>query len=55
MDQFSHQAIDETHVSGNEFIDEDEVTEIVESLKEAEYFDPSSMAPLTPTSVVSVR
>lgn len=54
MDQFSHQAIDETHVSGNEFIDEDEVTEIVESLKEAEYFDPSSMAPLTPTSVAAV-
>jgi hypothetical protein len=36
-------------------IDEDEVKEIVESIKEAEYFDASSMHPLTPASVVSIR
>ena len=34
-------------------IDEIEVKEIIESIKEAQYFDASSMAPLTPTSLVS--
>jgi hypothetical protein len=36
-------------------IDEDEVKEIVESIEEAEYFDASSMHPLTPASVVSLQ
>jgi hypothetical protein len=35
-------------------IDENEVKEIIESIKEAQYFDASSMAPLTPTSLVSI-
>lgn len=34
-------------------IDENDVKEIIESIKEAEYFDASSMAPLSPASVVS--
>jgi hypothetical protein len=34
-------------------IEEHEVKEIIESIKEAQYFDASSMAPLTPASVVS--
>jgi hypothetical protein len=33
---------------------ENEVKEIVESDKEAEYFDASSMSPLTPASMVSI-
>jgi hypothetical protein len=33
-------------------INEDEVKEIIEIVKEAEYFDPTSMAPLTPQSLV---
>lgn len=33
-------------------IDERDVKEIIESIKEAQYFDASSMAPLTPASVV---
>lgn len=53
MDQISHQSIDEIYLVTNDFTDKDEVIEIIERLKEAEYFDPSSMAPLTPTSVVS--
>lgn len=36
-------------------IDEKDVTEIIESIKEAQYFDASSMAPLTPASVVRAR
>jgi len=35
-------------------IDENEVKEIIESIKEAQYFDASSMAPLTPASLVSI-
>ena len=35
-------------------IDENEVKDIIESiLQEAQYFDASSMAPLTPTALVS--
>ncbi len=34
-------------------IDENDVKEIIESIKEAQYFDASSMAPLTPASAVS--
>ncbi len=34
-------------------VDEEDVEEIAQSIKEAQYFDASSMAPLTPTSVVS--
>jgi hypothetical protein len=34
-------------------IDENEVKQIIESIKEAQYFDASSMAPLTPTALVS--
>lgn len=33
-------------------ISERDVKEIIESIKEAQYFDASSMAPLTPASVV---
>ncbi len=40
----------ETHVG----IDENEVKEIIKSIKEAQYFDASSMAPLTPASLVSI-
>jgi hypothetical protein len=35
-------------------IDENEVKQIIESIKEAQYFDASSMAPLTPASLVSI-
>ena len=35
-------------------INENEVREIIESIKEAQYFDASSMAPLTPASLVSI-
>lgn len=35
-------------------IDENEVKEIIESIKEAQYFDASSMAPLTPSAAVSL-
>jgi coenzyme A diphosphatase NUDT7 len=40
----------DTHIG----IDEQEVKEIIESIKEAQYFDASSMAPLTPASLVSI-
>jgi hypothetical protein len=40
----------DTHVD----IDENEVKEIIESIKEAHYFDASSMAPLSPASMVSI-
>jgi 2-hydroxy-dATP diphosphatase / coenzyme A diphosphatase len=40
----------DTHVRN----DESEVKEIIESIKEAQYFDASSMAPLTPASLVSI-
>jgi hypothetical protein len=40
----------DTHVG----IDENEVKQIIESIKEAQYFDASSMAPLTPASLVSI-
>jgi hypothetical protein len=40
----------DTHVG----IDEHEVKEIIQSIKEAQYFDASSMAPLTSTSLVSI-
>jgi methylmalonyl-CoA mutase cobalamin-binding subunit len=33
-------------------LDENEVKKIIESVKEAQYFDASSMAPLTPASLV---
>ena len=35
-------------------IEENEVREIIEVIKEAQYFDASSMAPLTPASVVGI-
>ena len=35
-------------------IDQDEVAELIESIKESEYFDAKSMAPLSPASVVSL-
>ena len=35
-------------------IDENEVAEIIEGILEAQYFDASSMAPLSPASVVSI-
>jgi peroxisomal coenzyme A diphosphatase NUDT7 len=35
-------------------IDENEVKEIIESIQEAQYFDASSMAPLTPAALVSL-
>lgn len=34
-------------------IDKKDVKELVESIKEAQYFDANSMAPLTPASIVS--
>lgn len=43
-----------THNSNIDF-DENEVKEIVESIREAEYFDAAAMHPLTPASVVSTR
>jgi hypothetical protein len=36
-------------------LEEHDVAQIRESIQEAEYFDASSMAPLSPASVVSVR
>jgi hypothetical protein len=33
-------------------INENEVAEIISSIKEAQYFDASSMAPLSPASIV---
>jgi hypothetical protein len=44
----------EQELDTNIGIDEHEVTQIIESIKEAQYFDASSMAPLTPASVVSI-
>jgi hypothetical protein len=35
-------------------IDENEVKQIIESITEAQYFDASSMAPLTPAALVSL-
>ena len=35
-------------------IDENEVKDIIESIKEAQYFDAGSMAPLTPAALVSL-
>lgn len=35
-------------------IDDNEVEEVIESIQESEYFDSSSMSPLTPASVVSI-
>ncbi len=35
-------------------IDEEDVKEITKNISEAQYFDASSMAPLTPSSVVSI-
>jgi hypothetical protein len=35
-------------------VDENEVEEIVESIQAAQYFDASSMAPLTPSASVSL-
>jgi len=40
----------DTHVG----IDENEVEQIIKSIKEAQYFDAGSMAPLTPASLVSI-
>lgn len=50
-----HTLAQETNIStdSNGIIDEDEVKDIIESIKEAQYFDASSMAPLTPASMVS--
>lgn len=45
-----HQEIDTYHDSAA--IDENDVKEIIESIKEAQYFDASSMAPLTPAALV---
>lgn len=42
-----------THHDSPNTIDENEVKEIIESIKEAQYFDASSMAPLTPAALVS--
>lgn len=40
-------------IDEKEHIDEEDVKEIVENIKEAQYFNASSMAPLTPTALVS--
>jgi len=44
----------EQELDSNTEIDEHEVAQIIESIKEAQYFDASSMAPLTPASAVSI-
>ena len=44
----------EQELDSNIEIDEHEVAQIIESIKEAQYFDASSMAPLSPASVVSI-
>jgi hypothetical protein len=46
--------VPEQELDSNIEIDEHEVTQIIGSIKEAQYFDASSMAPLTPASVVSI-
>ena len=43
-------AIPETDIT----INGNEVKEIIQSVKEAQYFDASSMAPLTPAALVSL-
>jgi hypothetical protein len=43
------------HHDSLDAIDEYEVKEIIESIKEAQYFDASSMAPLTPAALVSTH
>lgn len=45
---------DSDRFSDSAEIDEKDVKQIIESIKEAEYFDASSMAPLTPASLVSI-
>ncbi len=40
-------------IGPSDHVDEEEVKEIIESIKEAQYFDASSMAPLTPAASVS--
>ncbi len=51
-----NEALQEAHaVSFTNFgIDGNDVKEIIEIIKEAQYFDASSMAPLTPASLVSI-
>ena len=46
-------AIEELPVDSSIDIEENEVAQIIQSVKEAEYFDADSMAPLTPASFVS--
>jgi coenzyme A diphosphatase NUDT7 len=49
-------SLEETEIAPetNITIDENEVKGIIESIKEAQYFDASSMAPLTPAAWVSL-
>lgn len=44
----------ESVIKINENENENQVKEIIESIQEAQYFDASSMAPLTPQALVSL-
>jgi hypothetical protein len=44
----------ESVIKINENENENEVKEIIQSIQEAQYFDASSMAPLTPQALVSL-
>jgi len=50
----SEDILEEKAPGSNIQIDENEVAQISESIHEAQYFDASSMAPLTPASLVSI-
>jgi hypothetical protein len=52
MDQALRRDTDDISFEENSELNENEVKDLIESVKETQYFDASSMAPLTPTSVV---
>lgn len=54
MAQELQQGPDEILTRENDVLDEHDLDEIIQSVREAEYFDAASMAPLTPASVVSL-
>jgi hypothetical protein len=54
MSGFPEQGFLELNHNANITIEENEVAEIISSIQEAQYFDASSMAPLTAKSLVSL-
>lgn len=53
MDQGLQQEINEINPKADDILDEHDLAGIIQSVNESEYFDASSMAPLSPASVVS--